>query len=104
MTARLVSPDRKLVLVAGEGDLQAVKKLCSLTSKQVGNIWQLLGWDGVGNCRGDQNDRTECKESENFIHAVPQRDLFETRRWHRDVPLVGKPEHIFDSVVTPPPT
>ena len=86
MTARLVSPDRKLVLVAGEGDLQAVKKLCSLTSKQVGNIRQLLGWAGVGNCRGDGNDRTERKESENFMlfHSViclKHDDGTETYRW-----------------------
>ena len=96
MTARLVSPDRKLVLVAGEGDLQAVKKLCSLTSKQVGNIRQLLGWAGVGNCRGDGNDRTERKESENFMlfHSVICLKHDDRTEY---VPLVGKPEHIFDS-------
>ena len=31
MTARLVSPDRKLFLVAGEGDLRAVAELYNLT-------------------------------------------------------------------------
>ena len=59
MPARLVSPDCKLFLVDGEGDLKAVAELYKLTSKQLGNIRQLLGEAGVGNGRGDRNDRNE---------------------------------------------
>ena len=98
MTARLVSPDRKLFLVAGEDDLKAVAKLYNLTSKQIGNIRQLLGWAGVGNRSGDRNDPIQRKESENFM-------LFHSVIWlkHDDgteyVPLVGKHEHMFNSVV-----
>ena len=47
MTLRLVSPDRKLFLMADEDDLKAVAELYKLTSKQKGNIrhcW--LGWCG----------------------------------------------------------
>ena len=100
MTLRLVSPDRKLFLMADEDDLKAVAELYKLTSKQKGNIRQLLGWVSVGNRSGDRNDRAERKESENFM-------LFHSIYWlkHDDgteyVPLVGKPQHMFDSVVTP---
>ena len=90
MTLRLVSPDRKLFLMADEDDLKAVAELYKLTSKQKGNIRQLLGWVSVGNRSGDRNDRAERKESENFM-------LFHNIYWlkHDDgteyVPLVGKP-------------
>ena len=100
MTLRLVSPDRKLFLMADEDDLKAVAELYKLTSKQKGNIRQLLGWVSVGNRSGDRNDRAERKESENFM-------LFHNIYWlkHDDgteyVPLVGKPQHMFDSMVTP---
>ena len=67
MTLRLVSPDRKLFLVGTEDDLKAVGDLYNLTPKQRGNIRQLLGWTGVGNCRGDRNDRTVRYESESFM-------------------------------------
>ena len=66
MPYRLVSPDRKLYLVDNEEDLKAVGKLYGLTSKQLGNVRQLLSWTGVGNHSGDRNDLTERKEAENF--------------------------------------
>ena len=97
MAERLVSPDRKLFLVAGEGDLRAVAELYNLTrGKQKGSIWQLLGC----NRSSDHNDRTERKVSENFmlLHSViwlRQDDCTEY------VPLVGKLEQMFNSVVTP---
>ena len=49
-----------------------------------------LGW------RGDRNDHTECKESENFMlfHSVICVKHDDRTEY---VPLVGKPEHIFDS-------
>ena len=74
MTLRLVSPDRKLFLVGTEDDLKAVGDLYNLTPKQRGNIRQLLGWTGVGNCRGDRNDRTVRYESENFMISRPAVD------------------------------
>ena len=49
MPYRLVSPDRKLYLVDNEEDLKGVGKLYGLTSKQLGNVRQLLSWTGVGN-------------------------------------------------------
>ena len=100
MTRRLVSPDRKVFLVAEEEDLKAVGKLYNLTPKKLGNVRQLLGWTTVGNGRGDRNDRRERKEGENFM-------LFENVAWLKHdhgteyVPLVGKLVHMFDSVVTP---
>jgi hypothetical protein len=54
----------------------------------------------VGNRSGDHNDRTERKVSENFM-------LFHSVIWLRQddcteyVPLVGKLEQMFNSVVTP---
>ena len=97
MAERLVSPDRKLFLVAGEGDLRAVAELYNLTrGKQKGSIWQLLGC----NRSGDHNDRTERKVSENFT-------LFHSVIWLKQddcteyVPLVDKLEQMFNSVVTP---
>ena len=51
MPYRVVSPDRKLYLVDSEDDLKAVGERYKLTSKQIGNIRQLLGWAGVGNHR-----------------------------------------------------
>ena len=62
MPYRLVSPDRKLFLVDTEEDLQAIGKLYKLTSPQIRNLRQVLGWTGVGNHSGDRNDRTERKE------------------------------------------
>ena len=102
MPYRLVSPDRKLYLVDNEHDLKAVGKLYGLTSPQIRNVRQLLGWTGVGNHSGDRNDRTERKEAENFqllsqIHWLKRDDASEL------VPVVGKPPHIWKSVVTPHP-
>ena len=65
-TYPLVSPDRKLYLVDTEEDLKAVGKLYKLTSPQIRNLRQVLGWTGVGNHSGDRNDLTERKEAENF--------------------------------------
>ena len=102
MPYRLVSPDRKLYLVDNEEDLKGVGKLYGLTSKQLGNVRQLLSWTGVGNHSGDRNDRTERKEAENF-------QILSRVRWLKHdassepVPVVGKPPHIFDNVVTPHP-
>ena len=100
MTLRLVSPDRKLFLMADEDDLKAVAELYKLTSKQKGNIRQLLGWVGVGNRSGDRNDRAERKEV-GELHAVPQHLRLKHDDGTEYVPLVGKPQHMFDSVVTP---
>ena len=102
MPYRLVSPDRKLYLVDNEHDLKAVGKLYGLTSPQIRNVRQLLGWTGVGNHSGDRNDRTERKEAENFqllsqIHWLKRDDASEL------VPVVGKPPHIWKSAVTSHP-
>ena len=100
MPYRVVSPDRKLYLVDSEDDLKAVGERYKLTSKQIGNIRQLLGWAGVGNHNGDRNDRSMRAEAENFM-------LLHNIHWlrHDDgteyVPLVGKPQHMFDNVVKP---
>ena len=69
MPYRLVSPDRKLYLVDNEEDLKGVGKLYGLTSKQLGNVRQLLSWTVVGNHSGDHNDRTERKEAESKEHG-----------------------------------
>mgnify|MGYP004362501459 CR=1 FL=1 len=68
MTERLVSPDRRLFLMRDNADLDALAELYSLTKSQKGNsIRQLLGWNGVGNGRGDGNDRTERKEAASWM-------------------------------------
>jgi len=47
MTARLVSPDRKLFLVAGEDDLLAVAELYNLTRQtERHSAAARLGWCG----------------------------------------------------------
>ena len=102
MPYRLVSPDRKLYLVDNEEDLKAVGKLYGLTSKQLGNVRQLLSWTVVGNHSGDHNDRTERKEAENFQILSRVRGLKHDASSEL-VPVVGKPPHIFDNVVTPHP-
>ena len=101
MPYRLVSPDRKLFLVDGEGDLKAVAELYKLTSKQLGNIRQLLGEAGVGNGRGDRNDRNERKKANNWV-------LFHEVSWLKHdngteyVPLVGGLDHKFSVVAARP--
>ena len=101
MTARLVSPDRKLFLVAGEGDLRAVAELYNLTrqtERQHSAAARRLAC--VGNRSGDHNDRTERKVSKSFT-------LFHSVIWLKQddcteyVPLVDKLEQMFNSVVTP---
>ena len=97
MTARLVSPDRKLFLVAGNGDLRAVAELYNLTRQ---TERQHSAATRLGNRSGDHNDRTERKVSENFT-------LFHSVIWLKQddcteyVPLVDKLEQMFNSVVTP---
>ena len=100
MPHRLVSPDRKLFLVDNEHDLQAVGQRYKLKADQIRNLRQLLGWTGVGNHSGDRNDRTGSSQRENFM-------MLHNIYWlkHDDgteyVPLVGKVQHMFDTVVGP---
>ena len=100
MTERLVSPDLRLWFIADNEDLKPIKALYGLSKSQKGNIRQLLGWNGVGNGRGDGNDRTERKEAASWM-------LLDNVIWLKHdngteyVPLVGKPDHMFNSVVTP---
>ena len=99
MPYRLVSPDLRLWFIDDdEGlkpDLKPIRALYGLTAAQTANVRQLLN-GRVGNGRGDRNDRTERKEAANFM-------LLHNVSWLKHdngteyVPLVGKPEHIFDS-------
>ena len=99
---RLCAPDRLQWLIEHENkeQLKAVQKRYNLKRDEVGNLRQLLGWKDVGTPKGGRNDRDKRKETENFM-------LFHNIYWlkHDDgteyVPLVGKPQHMFDSVVTP---
>ena len=98
MAERLVSPDRRLFLIRDNADLEALAELHSMTKSQKGNIKQLLGWNLMGNHTGDRNDRNERKEAANWM-------LLHNVTWLKHdngteyVPLVGKPQHMFDSVV-----
>ena len=99
MPYRLVSPDLRLWFIDDNEDLTPIRALYGLTAEQIANIRQLLN-GRVGNGRGDRNDRTERKEAANFM-------LLDNVKWLKHdagteyVPLVGKPKHMFDSVVTP---
>ena len=96
MTLRLVSPDRKLFLMADEDDLKAVAELYKLTSKQKGNIRHCSAGLVWATAAATAMTALSAKRSENPQHL---------RLKHDDgteyVPLVGKPQHMFDSVVTP---
>ena len=102
MTLRLVSADRKLFLMADEDDLKSVAELYKLTSKQKGNIRHCsagLVW-ATAAASAYCNDRAERKEV-GELHAVPQYLRLKHDDGTEYVPLVGKPQHMFDSVVTP---
>ena len=92
MAQRIVSPDLKLYIVNDEEALRDLVKALELGLPLDGNLKQLCGWAQVG------ADRLDRKEAANW-------QRLESVRWlMRDnsdelVPLVGKYQWMFDSVV-----
>ena len=89
MTLRLISPDRKLFLMADEDDLKAVAELYKLTSKQKGNIRHCSA-----TAAATAMTALSAKRSENFMlfHTT---STVEARRRHR-VRTAGRqaPAHV----------
>ena len=83
-----------------EADLKALQVEYELSSALVANLRQLFGWRGVGNGKGDKNDRDDRGKAGNF-------QLLENINWLKRVgakefvPVVGKVAHIFETVVQP---
>ena len=67
MTLRLVSPDRKLFLMADDDDLKAVAELYKLTSKQKGNIRHCSAGLVWATAAATAMTALSAKRSENFM-------------------------------------
>ena len=50
----------------GEEDLGRIREACQLTPSDVTNVRHLLGWNNVGNSKGDRNDRAMRKKTRNI--------------------------------------
>ena len=101
LAQRVATPDRKLRIISSEVELKALCNEYDLTAYKARNLAhmrQLLQWNAVGNGSGDANDRKERLECMNF-------QLLKNISWlQRDggtelVPVVGKPAHIWSTVV-----
>ena len=98
---KLVSPDRILYVVKTEADLQKLVTAKIVPNYVVAaNLRQLLGWTPVGNSTGDKNDRTTRRETGNWQRLEDVRWMLRAAGPEL-VPVVGKNDWIFRSVVEP---
>ena len=99
---RVATPDRRSKIIESEADLKALQTEYKLSSTLVANLRQLLAWTGVGNGKGDENDRDDRGKADNF---QLQRKISWLRRDGSTecIPVVGKVKWIFETVVQPHP-